>query len=188
MSNSSGSTAEMERAAKLRPRVARSEAAGMEGFPISVRILILAMVGAAAIGVVVRFGEVSSWNGADFLGLAALALATSITEQFPLEMRHRTETLYLALTDSMWAAGLVLARPGVLTMAVVIGVYLGLMFRKVPPHKIAFNLGQYVLSITVAEVVFSALVGSASMAFKLLVAVPVAMAAYAVVSALLVGL
>ena len=160
----------------------------MEGFPISVRILILAMVGAAAIGVVVRFGEVSSWKGADFLGLAALALATSITEQFPLEMRHRTETLYLALTDSMWAAGLVLARPGVLTMAVVIGVYVGLMFRKVPTHKIAFNLGQYVLSITVAEVVFSSLAGSASMAFRLLVAVPVAMAAYAVVSALLVGL
>ena len=178
----------MERAEKLRTRIARSDGAGTEGFPTSVRVLILSMVGAAAIGVVVRFGEVSKWNGADFLGLAALALATSITEQFPLEMRHRTETLYLALTDSMWAAGLVLARPGVLTMAVVIGVYVGLMFRKVPTHKIAFNLGQYVLSITVAEVVFSSLAGSASMAFRLLVAVPVAMAAYAVVSALLVGL
>ena len=148
----------MERA-KVRSPEDKSAAAGMNGFPTPVRVLILSMVGAAAIGVVVRFGEVSKWNGADFLGLAALALATSITEQFPLEMRHRTETLYLALTDSMWAAGLVLARPGVLTMAVVIGVYLGLMFRKVPPHKIAFNLGQYVLSITVAEVVFCAMVG-----------------------------
>ena len=177
----------MERA-KLRTREAKPSAAGMNGFPAPVRVLILSMVGAAAIGVVVRFGEISKWNGTDIIGLAALALATSITEQFPLEMRHRTETLYLALTDSMWAAGLVLARPGVLTIAVVIGVYAGLTLRKVPSHKIAFNLGQYVLSITVAEVVFSALTGSASMAFKLLVAVPVAMAAYAVVSAFLVGL
>jgi PAS domain S-box-containing protein len=177
----------MERA-KLRSREDKSAAAGMNGFSTPVRVLVLSMVGAAAIGVVVRFGEISQWNGTDFIGLAVLALATSITEQFPLEMRHRTETLYLALTDSMWAAGLVLARPGVLTMAVVIGVYAGLMLRKVPSHKIAFNLGQYVLSITVAEVVFSALTGSASMALKLLVAVPVAMAAYAVVSAFLVGL
>jgi PAS domain S-box-containing protein len=177
----------MERA-KLRSRKDKPGAAGKDGFSTPVRVLILSMVGAAAIGVVVRFGEISKWNGTDILGLAALALATSITEQFPLEMRHRTETLYLALTDSMWAAGLVLARPGVLTMAVVIGVYVGLMIRKLPPDKIAFNLGQYVLSITVAEVVFSALAGSASMAFKLLVAVPVAMAAYAVVSAFLVGL
>src|SRR2546426_10354629 len=129
MSNSSGSTAEMERA-KLRSRDDKSAAAGMSGFSTPVRVLILSMVGAAIIGVVVRFGEISKWNGADIVGLAALALATSITEQFPLEMRHRTETLYLALTDSMWAPGLVLARPGVLTMAVAIRVHLGLRFRK----------------------------------------------------------
>ena len=178
----------MERAAKLRSRVARSDGAGMDGFPISVRVLILAMVGAASVGAAVRFGEISRWRGTDLLGLVALAVATSVTEQFPLEMRHGNETLYLALTDSMWAAGLILARPGVLTLAVAIGIYAGLMIRKVPAHKIAFNLGQYVLSITVAEVVYHALAGSTTLAFRLLVAVPVAMSAYAVISACLVAL
>ncbi len=169
-------------------RNGKAAAASMNGLPTSVRVLVFAMVAAAAGGVAVRFGEVSRWDGRDALGLIVLTLATSIAEQFPLEIRHRTENLYLALTDSMWAAGLVLARPGVLTMAVAVGVYFGLLLRKVAPHKIAFNLGQYVLSITVAEVVFSALAGSATTAFKLLVAVPVAMLAYAVVSAGLVAL
>src|SRR6266508_1086990 len=155
-------------------RNGKAAAASMNGLPTSVRVLVFAMVAAAAGGVAVRFGEVSRWDGRDTLGLIVLTLATSIAEQFPLEIRHRTENLYLALTDSMWAAGLVLARPGVLTMAVAVGVYFGLLLRKVAPHKIAFNLGQYVLSITVAEVVFSALAGSATTAFKLLVAVPVA--------------
>src|SRR5438034_5012009 len=138
-------------------RDGKAGATGMNGFRTNVRVLVFAMVAAAAGGVAVRFAEVSRWNSRDVLGLIALTLATSITEQFPLEIRHGTENLYLALTDSMWAAGLILARPGVLTMAVAIGVYFGLLVRKVPPHKIAFNLGQYVLSITVAEVVFSAL-------------------------------
>src|SRR3989442_7288184 len=163
-------------------------AAGMNGLPTPVRVLVFAMVAAAAGGVAIRFAEVSRWNSRDVFGLIALTLATSITEQFPLEIRHGTENLYLALTDSMWAAGLILARPGVLTMAVAIGVYFGLLVRKVPPHKIAFNLGQYVLSITVAEVVFSTLARSMTPASRLLVAVPVAMAAYAVVSAGLVAL
>jgi len=173
---------------RQRLRDAKPAAGGMSALPTRVRLLILAMLGAAAVGAAARFGEVSRWNGGDVLGLIVLAVATAISEQFPLEIRHGNETLYMGLTDSMWAAGLVLARPGVLTLAVAVGVYFGLVLRKVPGHKIAFNLGQYVLSITVAELVYSPFAGSSSTAFKLLVAVPVAMVAYAVVSASLVGL
>ncbi len=95
----------------------------------------------------------------------ALAGAVAVAELFPLALRRRTEILYLSLTDALWTAGLVLilagssnvARPGILTAAVGVGTVLGQALRRRAAVKIAFNVGQYLAAVTVAEVIFGAL-------------------------------
>src|SRR5439155_2718584 len=77
-----------------------------------------------------------------------------------------TETQYLSLPDALWAAGLLLLlapggiaegpRPGVLTMAVCVGALVGQAVQRRSALKSLFNIGQWLLAITVAEVLFRA--------------------------------
>src|ERR671932_1456687 len=93
--------------------------------PRGARILFGITLAAGAGAVAIRVAEATTWNGADLLTLAGLALATFVTEQFSVPLRLRTETLNFTLTDAAWTAGLILARPGVLVTAVALGVVVG---------------------------------------------------------------
>jgi PAS domain S-box-containing protein len=138
---------------------------GTSRLPARVRLLILAVGLAGAASLAWRAPEITHWSRENIWGFMALAGAVTVAELFPLALRRRTEILYLSLTDALWTAGLVLilagssnsARPGILTAAVGVGTVLGQALRRRAVVKIAFNVGQYLLAVTVAEVIFAAL-------------------------------
>lgn len=127
------------------------------GLPSRVRLLVLAVVAAGVAGVALRVPELLRWRGREVLAFAGLSVAIAIVELFPLPLRYRTEILYLSLTDALWAAALLLAPPGVLTLAVATGAVVGQALRRRAPVKIAYNAGQFVFAVTVAELVFHAI-------------------------------
>jgi PAS domain S-box-containing protein len=154
-----------------------------------VRALIGALVAGAAAALALRLPELTDWNASDLIALGVLAAGTAIAEQFPIEIRHRSETMYMALTDSLWAAAILLARPSVLLIGVAVGVFVGLRVRKVAGIKVLFNLGQYIVALTVGHLVFSTVAGRGDpLATKAWVGLALGMSAYAALSSLLVSL
>jgi PAS domain S-box-containing protein len=157
--------------------------------PRLARLLILATVGTASGILIAQASALESWSKEDFVAVIGLALAIAAAEQFSIPLRHRTETVNFTLTDGLWAAALPLARPSVLTYAVAAGVLAGHLVRRWAPQKVAFNVGQFVIGISVAEIVFGrfAPIGPIT-APETWPAVAVAMAAYFLVNANLVVL
>jgi PAS domain S-box-containing protein len=129
-------------------------------------VLVVAVVACGVAVIAIRIPEVLRWMPRDLWAYAGLAAAISVVELFPLRFRHATEVQYLSLTDALWAAGLLLLlapggiaegpRPGVLTMAVGVGALVGQAVQRRDALKSAFNIGQWLIAITVAEVVFRA--------------------------------
>jgi hypothetical protein len=124
--------------------------------PLSARLLILSTAAAGAFALGVRVADASSWTTKDVLAFAALTVAIAVAEQFSIPLRHRTETVNFSLTDGLWAAALPLASPSVLTFSVAAGVLIGQVARRWAPMKIAFNVSQFVIGISMAEIVFPA--------------------------------
>ena len=50
-----------------------------------------------------------------------------------------------ALTDGVWAGALLLVSPGVLTVAVLVGVVFGQALNRWKPFKIAYNVSQFLI-------------------------------------------
>jgi hypothetical protein len=124
--------------------------------PPSARRTLIAVLLAGSACVAAALTGAGGWTGQDLMALAGLALAGAVLEQFLLPMRHGTERQFFSVTDAVWMAGLLLARPSVLIVAVAVGVAAGQAARRVAPHKVAFNVAQYALSIAVAEGIFRA--------------------------------
>jgi PAS domain S-box-containing protein len=156
--------------------------------PISARLLILSTAAAGAYALGVRLADAPSWTMKDVLAFAALTVAIAVAEQFSIPLRHRTETVNFSLTDGLWAAALPLARPSVLTFAVAAGVLAGQVARRWALLKIAFNVSQFVVGITLAEIAFQALRPGTPLQPWTWVAVAIAMSAYFLVNATLVVL
>jgi hypothetical protein len=158
------------------PNAARS-------LPRSARILIALVVTAGAGCLAARLPEALGWGPDDLLALAALAAGTLLAEQFPIELPHRSETERFSLTDAVWVAGLVLAKPGVLSFAAAVGVASGQALRRIAPVKVAFNVGQFVVALTLAEAVAGATHRARVLDPVALAAVTVGMACFLVVNA-----
>src|SRR6266540_1010721 len=156
--------------------------------PISARRLILSTAAAAALALGVRLADAPSWTVKDVLAFAALTVGIAVAEQFSIPLRHRTETVNFSLTDALWAAALPLAHSSVLTFAVAAGVLIGHMVRRWAPLKIAFNVSQFVVGITLAEIAFQALRPGTPLQPWTWAAVAIAMSAYFLVNASLVVL
>ncbi|HSL67360.1 MAG TPA: hypothetical protein VK977_04305, partial [Actinomycetota bacterium] len=156
--------------------------------PISARRLILCSAAAAALALGVRLADVPSWTMKDVLAFAALTVGIAVAEQFSIPLRHRTETVNFSLTDALWAAALPLAHSSVLTFAVAAGVLVGHVARRWAPMKIAFNVSQFVVGITLAEIAFHALGPGTPLQPWTWAAVAIAMSAYFLVNANLVVL
>ena len=156
--------------------------------PLPARILILSTVAAGAAAAAARVPDVALWDRADVFAFAVLALAIGVAEQFSIPLRHRTETVNFSLTDGLWAAALPLARPSVLTFSLAVGVLAGQTLRRWAPLKVAFNVGQFIVGITVAQVLYGALHPGTPLQPWTWAAVALAMSAYFVVNANLVVL
>src|SRR5919197_2431500 len=136
----------------------------MRTLPRRVRSFVMVVIVAGVGALAVRVPEIARWTSADVWAFLALAGGITLFELFPLPLRQRTEILYLSLTDALWAVGLILLiagpgdpHPGVLTAAVASGTVVGQSLRRRAPIKVAFNVGQYLVAITLAEFVFTAL-------------------------------
>jgi signal transduction histidine kinase len=129
--------------------------------PPRAALLIVTVVLAAAAIVAIRVPEATHWSLHDLIGFFGLAAAAAIAQQFTIPIRHGSETENLDMTDGVWAAGLLLATPSVLTFAVLGGIVAGQAARRWRPHKIAFNVGQDLVAISAAVLVYQALSTSA---------------------------
>jgi PAS domain S-box-containing protein len=146
--------------------------------PGPARALILAITLAGVAALRARATEVGTWTRSDVVALLALTLATIVVEQFPLPLRHETETENFSLTDAVWTAGLLLVRPGVLTFAAAAGTLIGQLGRRRVSYKVVFNVGQTVLGITAATAVFGVFGVSAPTQPRAWLAGALAMSAY----------
>jgi PAS domain S-box-containing protein len=156
--------------------------------PLSARLLIFSTLTVGAFALGLRLADASAWSPNDLLAFAGLTVAIVVAEQFSIPLRHRTETVNFSLTDGLWAAALPLARPSVLTCSVAAGVLIGQAARRWAPLKIAFNVGQFLVGITVAELAFRALHPGTPLQPWTWAAVAIAMSAYFLVNSSLVVL
>jgi signal transduction histidine kinase len=158
----------------------------MEDLPGRARLLIAACV-AGGVGVLVwRLPELADWSGDDALLCAGIAVAVALSQQFVIPVRHRNETEYFDMTEVAWAAGLLLAVPSVVTLGVGTGILAGQAVRRVRPHKIAFNVGQDLVGVSLALVVYGALAGPADEP-RAWLAAALGMGAYLVFNAVVVA-
>ncbi len=148
------------------------------GLPALVRVLIAALSLGGIAFLAWRVPDIPEWTGKDVLAFAALTGAVALAEQFWIPWRHQTETENFSVTEATFAAGLLLVRPSVLTLAVAGGALVGVLAHRLPLHKAAFNLGQFVVGITLAQVVYAAFSPSASSDPRAWLAAAVAMSVF----------
>ncbi len=132
----------------------------MGSLPRSVKILIgvATLLGLGCVAI--RVPEIARWDAGDVLAVTLIAGLTIAAERCSIPLRRGTETVNFALTDGVWAGALLLVAPGVLTVAILLGVSLGQALNRWKPYKIAYNVSQFLIGITLAEVVFQLLGGS----------------------------
>jgi signal transduction histidine kinase len=125
--------------------------------PLPARVLVSASIVAGAAILAYRLPSVSGWDRGDVLLYGVLVVAIVVAQQFPIALRHRTETENFSMVDAIWAAGLLLAPASVLTLAVATGVLVGQGLLRWSPHKIGFNAGQDLIGVSLALAVYGAL-------------------------------
>jgi hypothetical protein len=160
----------------------------MKTLPRSARILVTLVLAGGLAALAARAPDLARWNGDDLAAFALLAVGIMITEQFQLPIRFGQETLNFSLTEALWVGALILARPSVVTMALAAGIIVGQSMRRWAPHKIAFNVGQYVIALTAAEAIVRPLRSADVMAPSTLLSVALGMVVYAAINAGLVAL
>jgi PAS domain S-box-containing protein len=161
---------------------------GKRPLPRSARLLILTMVAAGTAIVVAHLPDLSGWDASDLAVWAALSATIAVAEQFPIPLRHKTETLNFSMTEAVWVGALILARPSILALSVATGLLVGQLFRRWALHKIAFNVGQFLVALTLAQIVFAQFGTHATLQPKVWLAAIGAMACYSMVNATLVAL
>jgi PAS domain S-box-containing protein len=127
--------------------------AAIRTLPRPARLLLSVVVGAGAAVTAWRAVEAASWSTSDLAGWGVMSLGILLGELFPVAMRHGDEEEEFLMTDVAFAAGLLLAPLGVLTLAVGAGILVASVVRRTAPHKAAFNVGQDLVAITVAGLV-----------------------------------
>ncbi len=132
----------------------------MGNLPRRVKILIGAATLLGLGCVAIRVPEIARWDAEDLLAVALIAAFTIAAERCSIPLHRGTETVNFALTDGVWAGALLLVAPGVLTVAVLLGVGFGQALNRWKPFKIVYNVSQFLIGITLAEVAFALLGGA----------------------------
>ena len=159
----------------------------LNDLPLRARWLILVVVGIGVTTVAVAIPDVAMWNRADLLACVALAAGIVGTEQFPIRLRYRTESINFSLTEALWVIGLLQARPSVLTVSVAAGLLTSQLVRRRRAFKIGFNVGQFLVALFVAQLVRGTMGEATALVPRGWMVAGLAMAAYAAVNATLVA-
>src|SRR5438093_5815507 len=146
--------------------------------PGRARAWIVAVWIAALILVAIHVPDLSSWKAEDVAAWFALSAIAAILEQFTVRMAHGPEAENYSLTDALWVPTLIFARPSVLTLAVAVGIAAGQLIRSWRWYKVGYNVAQFVVAISVAEVVFSFFHVSSSLSLMVWLAASIAMLSY----------
>jgi len=121
------------------------------------RRLVLATAGIGSVWLAGWTTAIPAWTTGDVTVWFALAAGTAIAELFPISLPHGDETENFGLSDALWMTGLLLAPGDVLVVGVAAGAIIGQAFRRVALHKLAFNVGQYVIGLSIAASIVSIL-------------------------------
>ena len=124
------------------------------GLPVAARGFIVAVAGGGAVVLALHLPGVTRWGPMEAASWSLLVLTMVVTEQFPVSMRHQEESETFALTDAIWVAALIIVPADVLLLAAAGGALLGQVVQDVPPQKIAFNLGQYLIGLSLAVAIY----------------------------------
>lgn len=160
----------------------------MRRLPVSAQGLVAVVAVAGVASLLARLPDLANWGGRDLAAFLILSAGIVLAEQFQVPLRFGTETLNFSLTEALWVGALVLARPSVVTIAVVTGVVLGQAMRRVAPYKLAFNTGQFLLALTAAQVVVDVVRSPGVLRPMTFVAVGLGMTVYTIMNAGLVAL
>jgi signal transduction histidine kinase len=106
---------------------------------------------------VARLPEVAQWTATDVWTCLALVGLSVALERFQIPLPSGATYQVFSLVDAVWVAGLLVAEPSVLTVTVAAGLLVDQVSRRLPLHKSAFNLGQHLIGITIAQVVYASL-------------------------------
>jgi PAS domain S-box-containing protein len=131
----------------------------MGNLPRRVKILIGLAILLGLGCVAIRVPEIVRWDAEDLLAVALIAAFTIAAERCSIPLHRGTETVNFALTDGVWAGALLVVAPGVLTVAILLGVGIGQALNRWKSFKIAYNVSQFLIGITLAEIVFALLGG-----------------------------
>ena len=129
----------------------------MTTLPRSVKLLIGGAAIAGAGCIAIRVPEIVHWGVRDLIAVGVIAALTILAERCSIPLRRGSETVNFALTDGVWAGALLLVSPGVLTVAVLLGVVTGQLLNRWSPVKIVYNASQFLVGITLAELTFAVL-------------------------------
>ncbi|MBI4939427.1 MAG: HAMP domain-containing histidine kinase [Actinobacteria bacterium] len=124
------------------------------GIPPAARVFIAAVsvLGVLAVALAVtRAGDLTS---GDLLAVVLVAAAVVVADRFTFQLPHGDETEHVMLSDAVWTTALLLTVPGVPTLGAVLGTAAWQVAARWPLRKIAFNVGQVAIALTVAEAVF----------------------------------
>lgn len=147
-----------------------------------VRWVVGATIALGAGSLLVHLLAGGEWEAHDLRSFFAIATALALAQRFLIPLRHRTETGTFDVSDAALAAGLMLAKPGPLLLAVAVGVTLGQGVGRVAPSKIAFNTGQHLIGMSLAALVFGWMATPGVVDHRAWLAMLVAMALYFVVN------
>ncbi len=159
----------------------------MRRLPVKARILLLAVVAGGAACLAARIPDLARWNGTDVGVFLLLTAGIVLAEQFQVPVRFGSETLNCSLTEALWVGVLLHSRSSVVTLAVALGIAAGQAVRRWAAHKVAFNVGQFLLALTAAEAVVTALRAPGLLRPQTFGAAILGMAAYAAINAGLVA-
>jgi PAS domain S-box-containing protein len=128
--------------------------------------------------VAIRAPDIGRWNIKDVFAWIGLSAVAAILEQFTVKVPHKSEVENYSLTDALWVPVLIFARSSVLALAVLTGVTIGQMARRWAWYKVAYNVGQFVISVIVAAMVFDLFDLAPGLSLKVWLAATVAMLVY----------
>jgi len=127
---------------------------------VKVLIGIAAVLGLACVAI--RVPQIRTWDVDDLGALALIVVLTIVAERCSIPLKRGSETVNFALTDGVWAGALILVLPSVLTVGVLLGVGIGQAMNRWSPYKIAYNVSQFLIGITLAEVAFAGMAKATS--------------------------
>ncbi len=130
---------------------------GIAGLPRRAQGLILGMVAAGLSALVWQLVASGAWDVTDLEGCVAVVVMVTLAHYFLLEIRHGGEQEGFSVADAPFVIGLMLLRPGPFLLASAIGVAAGYASRRIAPLKVAYNVGQYLVGLGVASLIYHAI-------------------------------